>query len=288
MQTAFRPRDNLTLPLPSPRHGDFSRQVKREPTSGYDAGNETPGDLVITVTVERVVHSFQDSIREAITGDGLCPSGRLGPRTSSWFSPVVARTIYDQYTVVRFHAGHGPVTLRDLDQVAKSLSSVTHIMQLNNGRWEMLVWKGCITELKGRNAWGTDAANGAWDDMCSRWTWMEYAVPGRHFQASIHASAWIWGIRLMRERSKPAIEILLELLDPNLGERAARGMYSSSTVASAGLYYFIGAGSVLVVALCLFAWASYDYHRADEEGKEHVWGRYAWIMGHGTDSPVTY
>jgi hypothetical protein len=124
-------------------------------------------EIWITVTVERVVRYFQDSGREAITGDGLCASGRLGPRTPSWFSygldsascvllrsnfcsPVVARTIYDQYTVVRFHAGHGPVTLRDLDQVAKSLSYVVHIMQLNNGRWEMLVWKGCITELKGK------------------------------------------------------------------------------------------------------------------------------------------
>ena len=60
----------------------------------------------------------------------------------------MAWIIYDQYIVVRFHAGHGPVTLRDLDQQAKSLSNVASIMQLHNGRWEMLMWKGCITKLK--------------------------------------------------------------------------------------------------------------------------------------------
>ncbi len=164
--TAFRPRDNLTQPLPSPRHGGFSRQLKCEPTSGCDGENETPVDIAITITVERVVRYFPDSWGETITDDSLCPSGRRGPPTPSWFSygldstscvflrsnlysPVVARTIYDQYTVVRFNARHHPVALRDLDQVAKSLSSVAHIMQLNNGRWELLVWKGCITELKG-------------------------------------------------------------------------------------------------------------------------------------------
>ncbi|KAK5221536.1 hypothetical protein LTR99_010972 [Exophiala xenobiotica] len=146
---AFRPRANLTLPFPSPRDGDFSRQVKGEPTSGCDGENETPVDIAITITVERVVRHFPDSWGETINDDSLCPSGRHGPPAPSWFSPVVARTIYDQYTVVRFNAGHHPVALRGLDQVAKSFSNVAHIMQLNNGRWELLVWKGCITELKG-------------------------------------------------------------------------------------------------------------------------------------------
>ncbi len=112
-----------------------------EPGRPADRLNETPVDPAITVTVVRAVCSFQDSRCEAITDDGLCPSGRLGSRTPSWFSCgldfapcvllrssfyslLVARAIYDQYTVVRFHAGHGPVTLRDLDQVARSLSSV--------------------------------------------------------------------------------------------------------------------------------------------------------------------
>ena len=151
MQTAFRPRDHFTRPLSS------------EPTSGCEAENEIPVDLAITVTVVCVVRYFQDSKREAITGDGLCPSGKRGPRTPSWssygldsvpcvllrsnfYSPVVARTIYDQYTVVRFYAGHSLVTLRDLDQVAQSLSYVVHIIQLNNGRWEIFVWKGYINE----------------------------------------------------------------------------------------------------------------------------------------------
>ena len=86
MQTAFRPRDHLTRPLSSPRHGDFGRQRKSEPTSGCDAENETPVDIAITVIVERVVRYFPDLGREAITDDGLCPSGRLGPWTPSWFS----------------------------------------------------------------------------------------------------------------------------------------------------------------------------------------------------------
>ena len=67
---------------------------------------------------------------------------------SNFCSPVVAQTIYNQYRVVRFQSGHGPVTLRDLDHVAQSLSYVIHIMQLNNGRWEILVWKGYITALQ--------------------------------------------------------------------------------------------------------------------------------------------
>jgi len=71
MRTAFQPQDNLTLPLYSPRHGDFRRQPKSEPTSGCDAENETPVDLAITVTVERVVRYFQDSGREAVASDGV-------------------------------------------------------------------------------------------------------------------------------------------------------------------------------------------------------------------------
>lgn len=34
--------------------------------------------------------------------------------------------------------------------MAESLSPVVHIMQLNNGWWEVLVWKGCIDELAGQ------------------------------------------------------------------------------------------------------------------------------------------
>jgi hypothetical protein len=167
MQTSFRSQDILTLPLSLTGYGDFGHRLNSESTSSCGAENETPVELAITVTVERVVCYFQDLGREAITGHGLCPSGGPWPRTPLWFSygldsvscvllrsnfcsPVVARTIYDQYTIVRFNAGHGSVTLRDLDQVAKSLSNVVHIMQLNNGRWEILVWKGCITELKGK------------------------------------------------------------------------------------------------------------------------------------------
>lgn len=83
---AFRPRANLTLPFPSPRDGDFSRQVKGEPTSGCDGENETPVDIAITITVERVVRHFPDSWGETINDDSLCPSGRHGPPAPSWFS----------------------------------------------------------------------------------------------------------------------------------------------------------------------------------------------------------
>ena len=59
--TAFRPRDNLTQLLPSPRHGDFSRQVKSEPASSCDGENETPVDIAIIITVEYIVRYFPDS-----------------------------------------------------------------------------------------------------------------------------------------------------------------------------------------------------------------------------------
>ncbi len=166
MQPSFRAQETLTLPSSLTGYGDFGHRLNSEFISSCGAENETAVDLAITITVESVVRYFPDSWGETITDDSLCPSGRRGPPTPSWFSygldstscvflrsnlysPVVARTIYDQYTVVRFNARHHPVALRDLDQVAKSLSSVAHIMQLNNGRWELLVWKGCITELKG-------------------------------------------------------------------------------------------------------------------------------------------
>lgn len=83
MQTAFRLQDNLTLPLSSHRHG---HQLKSESTFICDAETETLGDIAITVTVESVVHYSQDSGRAAINSDGLCNSGRFGPRTPSWFS----------------------------------------------------------------------------------------------------------------------------------------------------------------------------------------------------------
>ncbi|KAK7894609.1 hypothetical protein LTR67_006371 [Exophiala xenobiotica] len=150
MQPSFRSQETLTLPSSLTGYGDFGHRLNSEFISSCGAENETAVDLAITITVERVARYFQDSGREAVTSDGLCPSGGPGPRTPSWFSSVVARTIYDQYTVVRFDTEHGSVTLRDLDQVAKSLSNIVHIMQLNNGRWEILVWKGCITKLKGK------------------------------------------------------------------------------------------------------------------------------------------
>ena len=86
MPTAFRPPDKLTQPLSSPRRGDFRRQPMSGPASGCDVESETSVDLAIMVTVEHVVISYQDSRREAITGAGLFPSGRLGSQAPSWFS----------------------------------------------------------------------------------------------------------------------------------------------------------------------------------------------------------
>ena len=102
-------------------------------------------------------------------------------------------------------------------------------------------------------------------------------LQGQTFQACIHGRARSWEKRWMWKTCNPAIEIVsTDLKDsswistsvlpdssihsefdwqvfpnsgPSLTERAARRMHSSSTVASAGSFYFIGAAGVLIIAL---------------------------------------
>lgn len=105
MQPSFRSQETLTLPSSLTGYGDFGHRLNSEFISSCGAENETAVDVAITITVERVARYFQDSGREAVTSDGLCPSGGPGPRTPSWFS-------YDLDSVLVFYC--------DLTFVARS------------------------------------------------------------------------------------------------------------------------------------------------------------------------